>query len=67
MTAKRNRKKNGVPFDERLQKAAHEARAAAEQMPLGEARDALLRKARQAETAAHLNEWLTPSGLQSPR
>jgi hypothetical protein len=27
----------------------------------------LLRKARQAETAAHLNQWLSSPGLQSPR
>ncbi|MGY3615255.1 hypothetical protein [Bradyrhizobium sp. USDA 10063] len=27
MTAKRNRRKNSVPFDERLQRAADEARA----------------------------------------
>jgi hypothetical protein len=67
MTAKRNRKKNSVPFDERLQRAADEARAAADQLPQGEARDAMLKKARQAETAAHLNEWLTSPGLQSPR
>jgi hypothetical protein len=67
MTAKRNRTRNSVPFDERLQRAAEQARAAAEQLPQGDARDALLKKARQAETAAHLNEWLTSSGLQSPR
>ena len=29
MTAKRNRRKNSVPFDERLHRAADEARAAA--------------------------------------
>lgn len=67
MTARRNRKKNSVPFDERLQRAADEARVAAEQLPQGEARNALLKKAKQAETAAHLNEWLTSPGQQSPR
>ncbi len=67
MTAKRNRRKNSVPFDERLHKAASEAREAAQQLPQGAERDALLKKARQAETAVHLNEWLTSPGLQSPR
>jgi hypothetical protein len=67
MKANRNRRKNSVPFDERLQKAAGEAREAAQQLPQGQEREALLKKARQAETAAHLNEWLTSPGLQFPR
>jgi hypothetical protein len=67
MTAKRNRRKNSVPFDERLQKAAREAREAAQQLPQGAEREALLKKAKQAETAASLNEWLTSPSLQAPR
>ena len=59
MTAKRNRRKNTVPFDERLYKAAYEARQAAQQLPQDAEREALLKKARQAETAAHLNQWLS--------
>ncbi|MDB5604031.1 MAG: hypothetical protein JWP25_931 [Bradyrhizobium sp.] len=65
MTAKRNRRKNTVPFDQRLQRLAGEAREAAGKLPDGQQRDALLRKARQVETAAHLNEWLSSPGLQS--
>jgi len=30
-------------------------------------RDALLRKARQAETAANIDEWLDSPGLQPPK
>jgi len=30
-------------------------------------REALLRKARQAETAAHIDEWLSSPGLQAPK
>jgi hypothetical protein len=67
MSSTRSRRKNTVSFDERLQKAADEAREAARELPQGQERDALLRKARQAETAAHLNEWLTSPGLQSPK
>ena len=67
MTAKRNRQKNPAAFDERLQRVADEAREAAGKLPQGEERDALLRKARQAETAAHLNAWLSSPGLQCPR
>jgi hypothetical protein len=29
-------------------------------------RDRLIRLARQAETAAHMHEWLTSPGLQAP-
>jgi hypothetical protein len=64
---KRNRRKNSSPFEQRLQRMAGEAREAAGRLPDGQQRDALLRKARQAETAAHLNEWLSSPGLQSPR
>jgi hypothetical protein len=31
------------------------------------ARDAMLRKARVAETASHINDWLASRGLQPPR
>jgi hypothetical protein len=41
---------------------------AAEQKPPGSmARELLLRRARQAETASHINEWLTSTGLQPPK
>jgi len=67
MTAKRNRQKNSVPFHQRLQQAAGAAREAAGKLPEGQQRDALLRKAKQAETAVHLNEWLNLGTLQNSR
>ena len=67
MTIKRNRRKNTVPFDERLQRSAEEAREAARKLPQGQERDALLKRARQTETAVHINEWLRSPGLQSPK
>jgi hypothetical protein len=67
MTIKRNRRKQVISFDERLQRAAHEARAAAQELPDGPQRDMLLKKASQAETAAHLNEWLTLPSQQSSK
>jgi hypothetical protein len=36
-------------------------------MPHGHERDLLLRKGRQTETAAHVNEWLTSPGLSPPK
>jgi len=67
MTVKRIRRKQTTSFDERLQRAANEARQSAEQLPPGPQRDMLLKKASQAETAAHINEWLASPGLRSPR
>jgi hypothetical protein len=67
MKARRNRGKHRVPFEERLERAAGEARQAAEKLPHGQEREALLKKARQAEMAAHLNELLTSPGAPSPR
>ncbi len=67
VTIKRNRRKNAVSFDERLQRATAEAREAARKLPQGCERDALLKRARQTETAAHINEWLSSPGLQSPK
>jgi hypothetical protein len=32
----------------------------------GPERDAMLRKARLAETASHINDWLASPGLQAP-
>jgi hypothetical protein len=52
---------------ERLIKEAKLAREKAEQCPPGEEREALLRKARQADTAAHIDEWASSRGLQPPK
>ncbi|MES1147929.1 MAG: hypothetical protein ABUL53_01975 [Bradyrhizobium guangdongense] len=65
--AKRSRKKQTLSFDERLQRAADEARDAARKLPIGRERDALMKKARQTDTAARINQWLTSPGLQSPK
>ena len=53
-------------FEERVaaEKARLEAQAA--KLPPGPAKDGLLKKIRQLETASHLNEWITSPGLQSP-
>jgi hypothetical protein len=34
--------------------------------PHGLQRERLIRRARQAETAAHINEWLRSPGLRAP-
>jgi hypothetical protein len=62
----RRRFKNILTFPERLDQEAKRFRAEAEKLPPGSERDELLRKARQAETALHVNEWLSSPGLKSP-
>jgi hypothetical protein len=50
----------------RLKQEADSDRARAADLPPGQQRDALLRKARQADTAAHIDEWASSPGLQPP-
>jgi hypothetical protein len=42
------------------------ATAEAEKLPHGKEREALERKARQLETASHINQWLASSELKPP-
>lgn len=63
----RRRFKHILTFPERLSQEAHRLREQAEVMPLGKEREELLRKAREADTASHINEWLASPGLQPPR
>jgi hypothetical protein len=51
---------------ERLTEEARRARAEAEQLLHGEEREGLLKKARQCDTAAHINDWVNSPGLQPP-
>ena len=66
MKIKRNRYRQTLSFDQRLQQAADAARDAARLLPEGQQRELLLKKAREAETAAHINEWLASPGLRAP-
>jgi hypothetical protein len=52
---------------ERLALFAKDARAKAWVLPAGAERTNLLRRARQADTAVHLDNWLNSPGLQPPR
>ena len=67
MVLRRRRFKQSKTFQQRLAEEAEHFKAAAAQQPLGShARELLLRRARQSETATHINEWLKSPGLQSP-
>jgi hypothetical protein len=58
--------KDILQLPDRLTQEAQRLREEAEQMPYGTEQQMLLRKARQAETAAHMDEWLSSPGLQPP-
>ena len=63
----RRRFKHILSFPDRLAQEAERLRAEAEKLPRGYERDMLIRKVRQTETAAHVNEWLTSPGLVPPK
>jgi hypothetical protein len=54
-------------LSDRLIQQAQNLRQQADGMPAGVRRDELLKKARQAETSANADEWLSSPGLQPPR
>jgi hypothetical protein len=53
-------------FKDHLVQAAEEAKERAKALPPGAERDALLKKARQAETARHIDRWISSPGLRPP-
>jgi hypothetical protein len=53
-------------LEERLAERAQELRAKAKALH-GIERDHMMRQAREAEIAAHMNEWLSSPGLQTPK
>ena len=64
----RRRVKQPVPFEERLAAWTEEVRKDADRHPPGSPeREALLKKAQQAETASRLEGWASSPGLQAPK
>jgi hypothetical protein len=63
---KRRRFKQEISLKERLAKDAQDCRERAVELPVGREREVLLRRARQADTAARINEWISSPGLQPP-
>lgn len=65
---KRHRFKQDRAIGERLIEEARLARGKADQLPGGSAeREELLKKARDADIAAHIDGWLGSPGLQPPK
>ena len=63
---KRRRYIHTTSLKDRLTAFAEEARARAKRV-VGQERDELLKKARRADTAAHIDEWANSPGLQPPK
>jgi hypothetical protein len=64
---KRRRFRQTKSLKDRLLEEAQDLRAQAKLLPFGSLREATLKKARQAEAAAHMDEWLNSPGLQPPK
>jgi hypothetical protein len=56
-----------APSRDRIETWAKEVREQAGKLPPGPEREALLKKLRQARTAAHIEEWANSPGLKPPK
>jgi len=63
---RRRRLKQTQSLQDRLLTWTEEVREQAAKLPPGPERDALLKKLRQAETAARLEDWANSPGLRPP-
>ena len=63
---KRRRFKQTETLEQRLAEEAIRLREEAKLLPPGAVREAMLRKARQAETGSQMSEWLRSPGLKPP-
>ena len=56
-----------APLQDRRTPEAMRLKDEANELPPGPLLDARIRKARQAATACHVDEWLSSPGLQAPQ
>jgi hypothetical protein len=56
-----------IPLKDRLAAFAKDMREKASLLRPGAEKDNLLRRARQADTASHLDDWADSPGLQPPK
>jgi leucyl aminopeptidase len=64
---KRRRFKQQLTLHDRLAAWAKQVQEQAASLPPGAEREALIKKARQADVANHLDDWAKSPGLQSPK
>jgi hypothetical protein len=58
--------KNTLSFPDRLAMEAERLREEAKTKPPGPEREELIKKAHQADAAAHIDQWVSSPGLKSP-
>ena len=63
----RRRFNQPLSLNDRLKIFAGQLKAQASRLQPGPEQDALLKRARIADTAAHINEWANSPGLQPPK
>jgi len=63
----RRRFKQTTSLKDRLTSFAEEIREKASHLRSGPEQDDLLKRARRADTAAHIDEWANSPGLQPPK
>jgi hypothetical protein len=54
-------------FEGRIEEEKKRLQEQADVLPLGAAKEALLRKIRQLDTASHMYDWVRSPGLQPPK
>ena len=63
----RRRFKQTMSLKDRLATFDDQLKAEAKKLRPGPQQDALLKRARQADTASHIDEWANSPGLQPPK
>jgi hypothetical protein len=59
--------KQKITLQDLLSAWANDVRKRAARLPPGREREDMLRKASQADTASHLDDWVNSPGLRSPK
>ena len=63
----RRRVMQTLSLNDRLRVFSEQLRLAAAKLRPGSEQDALLKRARVADTAAHINQWANSAGLKPPK
>jgi hypothetical protein len=58
---------NQITIEKKWYLQSQAFKSEAQKLPHGKDRDALMRKARQLETASQINQWLSSAELQPPK
>ena len=61
-----NRTNTQITIEQKWHEISEATKKEAQKLPHGNEREAQVRKARQLETASHMNAWLSSPGLKTP-